>query len=427
MLLMLNRHGLRFRISVTFFVLAGFLSAMFAWGISLVVERIEHRYVESTLEENLTFIVDQRRRNPTWSLPHTATLRGYAVPLDRTSELPAYLAAFGPGTYEYEDDVREYQIAIRDDDNVRYAVVFDESGFDELEEFVVVALATGVALVSFIAIWLGGWTADRIIAPVTNLARQIRGLGDDLGASGLRTQWGDDEVAELAGAFEHYLSRVRSLVRREREFTANVSHELRTPIMVASSGVDLLLSGPDLDEATRRQLVRLHRAVRQMASLTDAFLILGREARTAEHAGAETAVEPTLREVIEFRRETAERKDLNLSLIVEGSPTVHAPSTAVSVVLDNLVGNAVTYTEGGEVAVTLGDKGVTISDTGRGIFTDDQAKVFEREFRGRNASPGGAGLGLSIVRALCDHYGWRVSLESSEGYGTTARLEFAAS
>ena len=282
-----------------------------------------------------------------------------------------------------------------------------------------------VAVFSLLALWLGNWTADRILAPVTNLAAQLRASVDAVESASLDRQWGDDEVEELAVAFESYMSRVRELMARERELTANVSHELRTPIMVASSSVELILAGTALDDTTREQLTRLQRAIRKMASLTDAFLILGREAVIQEIKGADSPVEPTLREVIEARREAAERKSLHLDLEVEGSPKVQAPKTAISVVLDNLLGNAVKYTDDGKVTVRLDSDGVTISDTGPGIPRDEREKVFEREYRGRGVTPGGAGLGLAIVRALCDHYGWRISLEGGAQGGTTANLRFS--
>lgn len=422
---MLNKRGLRFRISVTFLVLACFLSTLFAWAVSMVADRMEHHFVQATLTENLGFVVQERQKRPDWALPRTTTISAYAVPRDQTMTLPDYLRPLGPGVYEHEDGDRDYQIAVRDVGEVRYVVTYDDSGFDAVEDFLHLALALGVLVISFVGLWLGAWTADRIIAPLTNLTRQIRSLGDEVEARALDVQWGDDEVAELASAFEHYMFQVKELMRREREFTSNVSHELRTPIMVASSSVELLLSQPDLHEATQQQLARLQRAIRQMANLTDAFLILGR-AESGDLTQTQSLVEPTLREVIEFRRESAQRKQLELNLTIEGNPSVCAPRTAVSVVLDNLVGNAVTYTDDGRVAVKLSDEGVTITDTGPGIPPDEQAKVFDREFRGRRAKPGGAGLGLSIVHALCDHYGWRVSLESIEGRGTIAHLQFSA-
>jgi signal transduction histidine kinase len=424
-----NSRSLRFRIGITFGVLASLLCALFAWAISLAVEHMEQRYIEATLTENLEMVM--RERDGSGRSPErSASIAAYAVRRDELSRLPPLLQGLGPGSYEHddraEDPGKDLQIAVRDEGAMRYVVVYDHSDFEALEGDLFTILTIGVFVFGGAALWLGAWTADRIVAPISSLTRQIRSLGERMSATPLAVEWGDDEVAELARTFEHYMFRVEELMRREREFTANVSHELRSPIMVASTSVELLLSREDLGEAARAQLTRAARAIRQMTNLTDAFLILGREVDRGMELQP-LPVEPALREVIEFRGETARRKNLRLELAVGGSPRVHAPKTAVSVVLDNLVGNALTHTTDGGVSVMLGDGGVTISDTGPGIPADERARIFEREFRGRNAPPGGAGLGLSIVQALCERYGWRVTLESEEGRGTTARLDFAPS
>lgn len=422
---MLNRTSLRLRISVTFFILAGVLSLLFAWGVSVTADRMEHRYVESLLNENLDLLIADHQRDPRAPLPRTATMSAYVMRKGTSGNLPTFLPDPKPGIYELDVGERELQIGVREVGAQQFVLIYDTTTLSDLDDSLELALVIGVAIFSLLALWLGSWTADRIIAPVTNLAAQLRASVDAVESAALVRQWGDDEVEELAVAFESYMSRVRELMTRERELTANVSHELRTPIMVASSSVELILSRNDLDDITREQLTRLQRAIRKMASLTDAFLILGREAVIQEIKGADSPVEPTLREVIEARREAAERKSLDLDLEVEGSPNVHAPKTAISVVLDNLLGNAVKYTDDGKVTIRLEQNGVTISDTGPGIPRDEREKVFEREYRGRGASPGGAGLGLAIVRALCDHYGWRISLEGGADGGTTANLRFS--
>ena len=422
---MLNRTSLRLRISVTFFVLAAGLSLLFAWGVSVTADRMEHSYVESLLNENLDLLIADHQRDPRAPLPRTATISAYVMPKGTTGNLPAFLPSPKPGIYELDVEERELQVGVREVGNQQFVLIYDTTTLSDLDDGLELALGIGVAVFSLLALWLGNWTADRILAPVTNLAAQLRASVDAVESASLDRQWGDDEVEELAVAFESYMSRVRELMARERELTANVSHELRTPIMVASSSVELILAGTALDDTTREQLTRLQRAIRKMASLTDAFLILGREAVIQEIKGADSPVEPTLREVIEARREAAERKSLHLDLEVEGSPKVQAPKTAISVVLDNLLGNAVKYTDDGRVTVRLESDGVTISDTGPGIPRDEREKVFEREYRGRGVTPGGAGLGLAIVRALCDHYGWHISLEGGAQGGTTANLRFS--
>jgi len=100
-----------------------------------------------------------------------------------------------------------------------------------------------------------------------------------------------------------------------------------------------------------------------------------------------------------------------------------APSSVVSVALGNLIGNAFKYTQQGEVVVSVGHGRVSVEDTGPGIKAEDADKLFERGVRGTSVGKGG-GLGLAIVRRLCELYGWRVSLAPRSQGGAVATLEF---
>ena len=90
------------------------------------------------------------------------------------------------------------------------------------------------------------------------------------------------------------------------------------------------------------------------------------------------------------------------------------------------IGNAFKYTQHGEVVVTVGHGRVSVEDTGPGIAPEDAEKLFERGVRGTSAGKG-AGLGLAIVRRLCELYGWRVSLAPRPQGGAVATLEFGRS
>ncbi|HEY5781186.1 MAG TPA: sensor histidine kinase, partial [Lysobacter sp.] len=102
-----------------------------------------------------------------------------------------------------------------------------------------------------------------------------------------------------------------------------------------------------------------------------------------------------------------------------------APEAAVAVALGNLVGNAVKYTTQGEVVVWLGGRAVEVIDSGPGLSEEDAAKLFERGYRGTHAGHSqGGGIGLSIVRRLCDLYRWDVRVRPGEQRGVVATLTF---
>jgi len=107
---------------------------------------------------------------------------------------------------------------------------------------------------------------------------------------------------------------------------------------------------------------------------------------------------------------------------------VDAPEAVLSVALGNLIGNACKYTNEGEVRVIVGDDEVAIEDTGPGLSEEDAAQLFERGYRGSGAgNTSGGGIGLSIVRRLCDLYGWTVSISPGNERGAVARLGFPVS
>jgi signal transduction histidine kinase len=102
---------------------------------------------------------------------------------------------------------------------------------------------------------------------------------------------------------------------------------------------------------------------------------------------------------------------------------VAADCGLVDILVSNLVRNAFSYTTAGSVTVRQDSHSLVISDTGRGISADAIDQAFLRHFRDITST--GAGIGLSLVKRICDRYGWQVRLESTEHQGTTGTVTFA--
>ena len=228
-------------------------------------------------------------------------------------------------------------------------------------------------------------------------------------------------MGELAKALDDYSDRLTEVVQRDREFNADVSHELRTPLAVIRGAAELLLSKPELDERTRTRLQRIQRAEQQCTDLISALLLLSRN----ERAVGECDVAKLAQQLLDSHRAQLGGKPLELRIEGEAKLVVDAPESAVSVALGNLVGNAVKYTQSGEVIVRLHDHAVDVIDSGPGLSAEDAAKLFERGYRGTHAGHSqGGGIGLSIVRRLCALYGWNVQVRPGETRGVVATVTF---
>ena len=233
-----------------------------------------------------------------------------------------------------------------------------------------------------------------------------------------------------AVAFVRDVSELRRVESVRRDFVANVSHELKTPIGALSLLAETMAVGEDspvnsqLADRVQREANRLGRIV---DDLLDLSLIEAQERPTREPV----PVHVVLHEAAERVRGVADAVGIPLSVAPVATDLVVAGdrSQLVSAVA-NLLDNAVKYSEPGEpveVDATVGDGSICISvrDHGIGIPSRDLERIFERFYRvdrARSRATGGTGLGLSIVRHVAQAHGGDVTVESTEGEGSTFRL-----
>jgi signal transduction histidine kinase len=289
-----------------------------------------------------------------------------------------------------------------------------------------VLLLAGVAMTALLSAAGGWWLAGRVIAPVGDLARRVRerapGDLDTPLAEGLAR----DEVGELAHAFERYLQRLRAFVERERAFAAAASHELRTPLAIIQGAVEVLQADPRLDGPTRERVERIARAVRGMADLTAALLVLARERPESIRETPSCAVAEVLWEVVEQYRPLLRHKAVTLRWQVEANPQVAVERPLLAIALGNLVRNACAYTDQGQVEIRLEADRIHVADTGPGIPPEELCCLFEHSRRTRRTTRG-AGIGLPLVKRIADRQGWRIEVESLEGRGANFCLLFTNS
>ena len=419
------RNRLRTRIVFSFLLFGSLLSLLFAAAVLFLQAWLEDALIARTLDREIDQYLAELRRDPSVVEPFYTRIQGYVTRPGRPDIVPEAFRDLPSGVHDVTSDGRAYKAAVRKEQDFWAFLTYDVSENRELSRRLLWALAGAVLLFSLLSLALGRWSAGRVMKPVSNLARRLEALEGTEGRLDLARHFSDDEVGQLAEVVDEYSTKLNELVERDKAFNADVSHELRTPLAVISGATELLLAQPDQPPRTRERLLRIARAARQSSDITTALLHLVRAERGSAGVASNQDVGDLVAQLVENYEPLLEGRDLELRVEQSSSLNVIAPEAVIAVVLGNLLGNAIRYTSSGEVRIEVEKGRVRILDTGPGIAEDELPQVFDRHFRGRDAGGKGSGLGLSIVKRLCDLYGWSISFANRENrVGLEVRVDF---
>ncbi|MEV1144885.1 HAMP domain-containing sensor histidine kinase [Micromonospora sp. NPDC049799] len=307
----------------------------------------------------------------------------------------------------------------------------DSAGRELLAKGLAALLAVGIVGVAGAYAVVG-----RALRPLHQVTATARRLGETTLDQRIGYSGADDEVAELAKTFDDMLDRLGEAFEAQRRFVANASHELRTPLAVMRTEIDVTLSDDDADTGEYRRMATVVRDASERANgLVDALLILARsEAQAGRRLGRRTEfdlAEGTANALSAVRREV-ERIGLHVQTSLECAPVVGDPGL-LDRLAGNLVENAVRYNHlHGRLWVRTGSDGqrswLVVGNTGFEVDQADVPGLFEPFRRGGRERTGarGSGLGLSIVRAVCDAHGGTVSAVAQPGGGLEVTVTLPA-
>ncbi len=417
------KRSLRLRIALAFAIFCIFVVGTL--GISLYVAsgNIEEAHIEQVIEMEMDHLIERYRQQPNFIPQAGPNLEEYIV-RDHTEELrlPAYLQDLDLRRHMVFRGPQEIRVAVRHFDGAKFLVAY-EIGLHEQrkQEF---GLLIGLSLISLVGVALvvGYLLAGLLVREVADLAEKVRHLapGNEQGVT--LTQPGmDEEVAQLARALDDYQSRIKRILQREQEFTANVSHEMRTPITTILTSCELLATELDLSEKVRIRIGMVESAATRMGEQLQALLFLAREQALGVMEPV-VITECVFDAVAPLRPEIA-RKHLDFEVAVAPEAVLMLNRQALHTALANLLRNAVQYTAHGFVRVKFSGREITISDSGIGIEPSYLPFLFERFFRG-SAQGEGLGIGLAIVKCICDYHGWRIEVDSTPWQGSTFHITF---
>jgi heavy metal sensor kinase len=293
-------------------------------------------------------------------------------------------------------------------------------------------LALALLLATSAAVTGGFFLIRSSLKPLDNMAMQAQRITSRSLHERMPASETGDELQQLSTSLNRMIERLEEAFHHISRFSADASHELRTPLTIMRGELESVVQDPGIDPAAREAIgIALEETVR-LSKIVDQLLIMSRlEAGEAFLEFGRFDLCDLVRTTVEHMRLLADEKKLSVNVEASGPVHVDGDQSRIQQVMVNLLDNAIKYTpESGSVSVSIraeGDKAVlTIADTGIGISEEAQAHIFERFYRtdkARSRRLGGTGLGLSIVKSIGIAHGGRVSVQSTEGHGSTFRFE----
>jgi signal transduction histidine kinase len=411
--------SLRWRIAAS---VSGVLLALIlgqAAALLGLYEEMERDFIDAILDQQLAYSIEVSHHSPQLALPNTPTMTLYRqLPGEATPEdLPASFAGLGIGNHEIREGHHEYHVAVREADGARYILRYDESEHEARVRAVRTAVVIGALIMGLLVLLLVNAIAGRLSRGLERLAARV---GEGRGTTPFAQPGMERELLAVARALDAAAARQDELLARERAFSANLSHELRTPLAGIRSDAEMIAAGESLPEPVTRRAGRIVATTDAITELAESLLLLARDAR------------PQMREAVNLaeaaraawsglsrRQATA----TGLELRIPGIAAVDADPALLRLVLRNLLENALKHAEGTEVTCVLEGTRLQVLDRGPGLPQGDPGRIFDRYHQAGDKP--GHGLGLALVKHICDASGWAVRAYDRAGGGACFEVDFS--
>lgn len=303
--------------------------------------------------------------------------------------------------------------------------VFASSPSDQITRFILdvfrmfTLAAVMVVLVVFIAVWV---ITSRMTMPLRQMAAAACAMAEGDFSRHIYVNR-DDEIGELAAAFNEMTSSLASLEQMRRSFIGNISHELKTPMTTIAGFIDGILDGTIDKEEQNRYLAVVSDEIKRLSRLANSMLSLSKlEAGEMKINPAKCDLQEILVRIMLSQEKRIQEKNLKIEGLEQIESTyVTADPDLIHQVIYNLVDNAIKFTpENGEIKfrVTESEREVVmvIRNTGSGIDPKELPYIFERFYKtdkSRSVDKSGTGLGLYIVKTIINIHGGRITARSS--------------
>lgn len=404
-------------ILISMVTIIGVLAAFF------IVERI---LVDRALQGEADYYWGKREIHADFPLPDTLNLSAFSS-ADTSYLPPEKYTELSPGQHRVSHDGISRIVHISEKNGERLYLLFEEGTVRDLAFYFGVLPLLLVLLIMYGLAYMTYSLTKRAISPLSQLANSIENFdfgsrnSNELDLDNL-TQSSSSETRILTQAIQHFVNRSQASIERERNFTRYASHELRTPLAVIQGSVSSL-ELLELEGAPARAVSRIKRTCKSMGDLLGTLLLLAREQREPDE-DVQTDIHALLQTLILQTESVRSNDSVPISLTANASLSVNAPESILSIVLGNLLSNAISYTNEGHISVVVDTNSVMVSDTGIGMSDAVLARIFEPFYRAEENDSEHQGMGLAIVHQTCERYQWQLKVQSEVDKGTTVTLSF---
>jgi signal transduction histidine kinase len=294
-------------------------------------------------------------------------------------------------------------------------------------------LLIGYPIVLIVLFLISRFIAGRSIAPINTVISTAEKITKENLNERIQLPLNKDEIYTLAQTINDLLDRLKDVVLREKQFTADASHELRTPLSVIKGTLEVLIRKPREREQYVEKIHYVISEVDRMSILVDQLLEF---ARFESGKTKPTIVEADLNKLIEdsFLRlyYASSEKNISLHMLTTEKYFIKADVSMMNIILENIISNAIKYSfadQAVEVSIKkeTGKILCSISDHGSGIPEGQIGKIFDRFYRvdeSRTSQIAGKGIGLAIVKRLAGIQHLEISVQSTPAVGTTFTIIF---
>jgi heavy metal sensor kinase len=289
-----------------------------------------------------------------------------------------------------------------------------------------VFLITLVALL-ILSVAVGWFMARRALSGVATLARTARQISKDDLESRVPVAGRHNEIDRLAVAFNNMLDRIQNLVTATRQMNDNIAHDLRSPIARIRGLAEVtLLNAQHKEEYAQMAASTIEECDRLLDMINTMLTISRTESGVSSIEREAVNFSELVQDACELFNPLAEDRQIKMECRLDENLIVPGDQHLLQRMVSNLLDNAIKYTDlQGSITVTLSGENhnqvnLSVADTGKGIPEADQQRIFDRFFRGDlSRTEDGAGLGLSLARAIAYAHQGSISVESKLNEGST--------